>query len=87
MIVSGRIKQNVSMFSLFTLALWFGLRTHQWVYVCHLWGRMHSLRTIEGVNHIVIPTPPVFKHDLYNRAGDGNRVRTLISILFYVNIF
>ena len=27
------------------------------------------------------------KHELYNRAGDGNRVRTLISILIYVIYF
>ena len=29
----------------------------------------------------------MFKHELYNRAGDGNRVRTLNSILFYVIYF
>ena len=30
---------------------------------------------------------PVLRHELYNRAGDGNRVRTLISIFFYVIYF
>ena len=55
--------------------------------------RIHSLRTTESVNHTNHVDEldrgylPVFKQELYNRAGDGNRVRTLISILFYVIYF
>ena len=53
---------------------------------------IHSLRTIESVNHAnhvddIGRYLPVFKHELYNRAGEGNRVTTLISILFYVIYF
>ena len=58
-------------------------------------NRIHSLRTTESVNHTnhvdeLDRYLPVFKHELYNRAGDGNRERTLISILFdviYFNLF
>ena len=49
-----------------------------------------AVQNVNHTNHVdeldrALPT--LFRHELYNRAGDVNRVRTLISILFYVIYF